>query len=130
MLWGEDHVGGAEKGVRSGGKYLDLCVVSGREGKSDARALGPPDPVTLEHLDPFGPVEILQLVDEPLRVCSNSEHPLLERPPLYGVPLLFPLRDFLIGEDRSKAGAPVHGSLCDIGESHIIDLFLGPALLF
>src|SRR5829696_6037631 len=64
---------GAEERVRAGGKDLDGAVVFDLE--PDPGALGAPDPVPLQRLDPLGPVYMGE-VQELLGVVRDLEEPL------------------------------------------------------
>ena len=56
MLWGQHHVLGAEKRIRSSGKDLDLIALS---GEGDLRAAGTPNPIALHGLDLLRPIQKL-----------------------------------------------------------------------
>ena len=101
MLRSEHHVGGSEECIRSGGENGDLTALDIEGHFCAFRAT---DPVALECLDPFRPVEGFQLVDQALCVLRNTQHPLAQRTALDGVTFRFPLFDFLIGEDGAEIG--------------------------
>ena len=75
MLGGEHHVGGAEQGIRTSRENGDGRIISAFGGhrlrrpfawddfKRNLRALRATNPVLLQELDAFGPVEAVELVD-------------------------------------------------------------------
>ena len=73
VLRGEDHVGGAVEGVRSGGKDGDLVTL---DVEVDFGTGGFANPVFLQKFDGFGPVKGLKLVDEAISVFGDAQHPL------------------------------------------------------
>ena len=130
MLGGNDHVGRTEEGVGSGGKDGDLGLAVGnrRHVEDDVRALAAADPVFLEQLDAFRPVEGVEFVDQALRVFRDPQHPLAQRAALDGVAFGFPFFDFLVGEHRAEVGRPPDGRVGDEGEADLVDLIAVPAL--
>ena len=118
MLGGEDHVGRAEEGVRAGGEDFD-GVVGAFDREFHERAFAAADPVFLEELDAFRPVEAVEALDEPLGECGDAEHPLAERAALDGesADLALAINDLLVGENGAELRAPVHGHLGDICEA-------------
>ena len=115
VLGRQHHVGGAEDGVRPGGEHPDASrapVWSGRE--VDVRAGGAADPVALHQLDRLGPVQRVQVVQQPVAVRGDPHHPLLQvaledrevapvGPAVGG--------DLLVGQHGAQPGAPVHRRL-------------------
>ena len=73
VLRSENHVGGAEEGVRPSGEDGDLVTL---DVEVDFGTGGFANPVFLQKLDGFGPVEGLKLVDEAIRVFGDAQHPL------------------------------------------------------
>src|SRR5215203_3799409 len=108
---------GAEERVRAGRKDLDGAVVFDLE--PDPGALGAPDPVPLQRLDPLGPVYMGE-VQELLGVVRDLEEPLRQvflddrRP----APLAAPVRthDLFAGQRGVVPWAPVDGGLHTVGE--------------
>ena len=107
MLGRQHHVSGAEQGVGPGGEDLDRL---GAHGESHARTVGASDPVALHRLDLLGPVEPVQIIDEPVRVGGDPHHPLAQiltedrEVAALGASLG---GDLLIGQNGAQAGAPV-----------------------
>ena len=75
VLGRQHHVGGAEDGVRPGREDPDR-LGAGRE--VDVRAGGPADPVALHQLDRLGPVQGVQVGQQPVAVRGDPHHPLLQ----------------------------------------------------
>src|SRR5215218_2195574 len=114
---------GAEERVRAGGKDLDGAVVFDLE--PDPGALGAPDPVPLQRLDPLGPVYMGE-VQELLGVVRDLEEPLRQvflddRRPAPLAPPVWP-HDLLPRQRRVVPGAPVDGGLHAVGEALLEEL--------
>ena len=127
MLRREHHVGGAEQGVGTRREDGDRVAI---ELEIHLRAFAAADPVLLEQLDAFRPVERVELVDQALGILGDPQHPLAQRAAFDGVALAAPLFDFLVGEDGAEVGRPVDGGFVDEGEADGVDLFAGPAFRF
>ena len=58
------------------------------------------DPVRLKFFDTRGPIQSVQVVQEPITVGCDFQHPLSQRHALYGVvaSFAFPVDDFFIGQ--------------------------------
>ncbi len=118
MLGGQDQVGRAGQRVRPGGERLDPQLAAGH-GERDHRAVAGADPVALLLLDRLGPVEPVQVVEQPLRVGRDPQHPLPQRPPVDRVvaDVAAPVGgDLLVGQHRAQAGRPVDHALGDVGQ--------------
>ena len=76
MLRGEHHVRGAEERVGPRGEDLDGRFWHVGELEDDARALGAPHPVSLHLLDGLGPVDLVEVFDEAIRIRGDAQHPL------------------------------------------------------
>ena len=92
--------------------------------EADLGAVGPPDPVALGLFGGFGPVETVEVVQQPARVVGDAEEPLLERPLLHfgAAPLALAVDDLLIGEDGLVVRAPIDGRALLIGQSALKQL--------
>ena len=125
VLGRQDHVGGAEEGVGAGGEHLD-----GRlgHGEPDAGALRAADPVALHGLDLVGPVEPVEVVDEPVGVGGDPHHPLAEVLAEDGEVAALGAAlggDLLVGQDCAQAGAPVDRGVREVDEPvRVEDLLL------
>ncbi len=126
MLRSQHHVSGAEKGIGAGGKNFHLGLIIG-DPESNRRTLAAADPVLLKQLYALRPIKRVELIDQPLGVFRDPQHPLPQRTPLDGVAFSFPFLDFLIREDGAKVRRPPHRRVGDVGEAHPIDLITGPA---
>ena len=78
MLGRQHGVGHAEAGVGAGGEDPERQVRRGRRRQVELGALGAPDPVALHGLDPLGPVEVVERVEQLVGVVGDAEEPLLE----------------------------------------------------
>src|SRR2546422_8045709 len=82
MLGREDQIGRAEHGVGPGREDRDLLAARGLE--DELRPFAPADPVLLKEGGGGGPVEVLEVLEEALRVIREPPEPrlvLLHRPP-------------------------------------------------
>src|SRR5205085_8345547 len=104
------------------------CVVAGCED-ADARiaasdqeidlsAFAPADPIPLQKLDPFRPIESFQFIREPFRKRGYAQHPLPHWTADDGKSAHFALAvdDFFIRENGPQFRAPIHRHLRDVGE--------------
>jgi len=129
MFRREHQIGGSEQRVlpgREDGHFVFTTPTLPFDDERHFRALGLADPVALKQLDRLRPIEILQLVDEPLGVSGDPQIPLPQGPALDGVPLGFPFLDFLVGQHRPQIRGPVHRNLGHKGEPHRVHLGPGP----
>ena len=80
MLGRHHHVGRAEERVRPRRKNLQrmLGAVRGDGRERHFRAFGSADPVALHRLDLFGPVELLESVEQAIRILRDAQHPLVQ----------------------------------------------------
>ena len=123
MLGSEHHVSRPEKRIGSRGKnghsFPAACY---RE--MNFRSFAPPDPVALMHLDRIRPVETIELVDEPLRVCCDAEHPLTHRTPLYRETpdFRFAIHNLLVCQHRAELRAPIDWRMGNVGQSHAVSV--------
>ena len=121
MLGRQHHERRAEQRVRTGGEHLDRA---GLAGEPDQRALGPADPVALHQLDGLGPVQGLEVAEQPLGVGGDAHHPLaqvaLEHREVAA--LAAPVGgDLLVGQHRAQARAPVHRRVRQVGQPVGVD---------
>ncbi len=76
----------------------------------NSSAFAPADPVALHDLDPVGPVELVEVVEQFLGVVGDAEEPLLEVALFDHIPASLARavgQHLLIGQHRVAAGAPV-----------------------
>ena len=126
VLWGEDHVGGAEEGVGAGGEDDDVVAGGGFEG--DFGAGGAADPVFLLGLDAVDEVQVVQVVDEALCVLGNFEHPLalLLADDGASTALADAIDDLLVGQYALAGGTPVDGHGGLVGQTLLVELEKNP----
>ena len=137
VLGGHDHEGRAEEGV--GARRVDVQGVEAgprlaRAGhvEADGGTLRATDPVALHGAHLLGPVDGVEVVGQALAVGGDAHHPLTQvaLEDRVVAALGASVRgDFLVGQDRAEAGAPVDGCLGDVGEAvGVDDLRLGGAV--
>ncbi len=131
MLRGEDHVSGAEQGIGPGGVDLQRFIQA-FYAEMDACSLAPPDPVALHELDGLRPVEFFQVLQKPVRVGGDPEHPLpdaLARH-LRVAAIALAVLHFLVRQSGLAGGTPIDGHVRLVGEPALEQLEenpLGPA---
>ncbi len=90
----------------------------------DCCALAATDPVALHRLDRVGPVEQVEVGDQPVGVCGDPHHPLthvaLEDGEVAAVAAAIG-GDFLVGDDRAQARTPVDRRVADIRQAIALD---------
>ena len=142
VLGSQDKEGDAKEGVGTRGEDGNLALVAldglailVAQGKVDLGALGAADPVGLHLLDALGPAgELLQVVEQLLRVLSNLVVPLL-KVALLGLGAAAPaltLGDLLVGQNGLAVGAPVDRVLLAVDQAlfpHLLKDPLTPAVV-
>src|SRR5215468_5483527 len=90
--------------------------------KIDLGALASPNPVTLEQFDSFWPIQALEFVEQSLRVCSDTQHPLPQWSShnREATNLAFSIYDFLIRQDCAQFRTPVHWDISDVSEANSV----------
>ena len=126
VLGGQHQAGRAEQRVRPGGVDHDLGggAGGGRGGEADVGALAAADPVPLDRLERVGPFEGVQVLEQPVRVGGDAQHPLAQPAAVDGVvPDLRAALDghLLVGQDRPQPRAPVDRRLVEVGEAVGVD---------
>ena len=136
VLGSQDKEGDTEERVGSRGEDGDLTLVAldglaipVAQGKVDLGALGTTDPVGLHLLDALGPAgELLQVIEQLLRVLGNLEVPLLQVA-LLGLGAAAPalaLGDLLVGQNGLAGGAPVDRVLLAVNQALFPQLLKDP----
>jgi len=117
MLGRHDHVGGSKERVRSRGEHRELFACA-LDREVDQRAFAAADPVDLLRLDLFEVVHRVQIVDEPLGVRRDLEHPLgaYHADNRAAAALADAVHDFLVGKADLAGGAEVDRDLRFIGK--------------
>ena len=124
VLGREHHVGGAEERVGPGGEHVDLDVVVLLDRERDLGADAAPDPVALHELDRLGPVEQVEVGEQPLGVRGDAQHPLLQRALEHGMVAALAAAvggDLLVGEHGAERRAPVDRRLVEVREAVRVD---------
>ena len=73
--------------------------------KSTSARFAPSNPLITHRLDRFGPIDLVQIVQQPIRVRGDPQHPLSQRPAFAREVLTalgFAVDDFLVGQHRSQ----------------------------
>ena len=126
MLRREHHVGRAEQRVRPGG--VDGDPVFGGGFEDHLRAGGFADPVALHLLDSLRPVQLVEVVEQPLGVFGDPEHPLLHRTPLHRMVAAFaaPVDHLFVGEHGPQRRTPVDRHFVEVGQPLFVELHEDP----
>ena len=123
-MFGRQHaVGGPEQRVRPGREHGEAPVAAG-DRHPDLGAVRLADPVALHLLDVLGPVDLVEVVQEPLGVGGDAEHPLPHRPPfdrVAGVDVGAVL-DLFVGQHRAQCRAPPDRHVLEVGEAALVQL--------
>ena len=121
VLGGEHHERRTEERVGAGGEHGDR---SGGGVEVDPGAVAAPDPVALHRRDGVGPVEQVEIVDQPVGVGRDPHHPLAhvarEHREVAAVAATVG-GDLLVGDDGAETGTPVDRRLTDVGQAMVVD---------
>ncbi len=92
-------------------------------GKDDFRTSGSSDPIPLHGFHAVGPVQLVEIVEQPFGIVGDAQHPLPHQPPDNRVTSfnVFAVPDFLIGQHGVLRWTLVHGYLC-LGEVALVEL--------
>ena len=119
VLGRQDHEGHAERRVGPGGEDPD-DVVAALDRQVELGALGAADPVALHGLDPLGPVQAVEGVQQLVGVGGDAEEPLLEVALDHQVAAALAGavgQDLLVGQDGLAARAPVDRGVLAVGQA-------------
>src|SRR5262249_50128405 len=88
----------------------------------DLRAFASSNPIALEQFDSFRPIQRIKVIEQPLRVSGNAEHPLAHWPSddRETADFAFSVNNFLIGQHRAQLRTPVNRNLSDIGQPNAV----------
>ena len=130
MLRRKHHEGRAVQSIRPGGIDRDL-LFSSLDGELHLCAVGFSDPVGLHFLYFFRPVKLVQIIQQPVRVFGDLQHPLTEVFLGHRSAAAFAaaVHDLLVGETGLAGGTPVDGEFLLIGKpfpEHLHEDPLGP----
>ena len=104
MLGRHDEEGRAEERVGPRGEDGVVRRPAPAQREGDLGAFGAPDPVALHRHDVLGPVDRVEVVEQPVGVVGDAEEPLLELALLdrRAAALAAPVDDLLVGEHRLR----------------------------
>ena len=122
MLGREHHERGPEQRVGAGGEHADRLADVG--GEVDHCAVAATDPVALHRLDRVGPVEQVEVVEQPVGVVGDPHHPLAhasleDREVAAVAPAV--RGDLLVGDDGSEPRTPVDRRLAHVRQPVRVD---------
>ncbi len=128
MFRGQDHIGRAEQRIRPSGKHFDLVIRRTRDFKEDAGSFGTANPIALHFFNGFGPIDLIQILDESISIGGNPQHPLPHGYANDGMttPFALAILHFLVSQDGPQSRAPVHGHFSNIGQSLFIEFSENP----
>ncbi len=134
MLGRQHHEGGAEQSVGARGEDADPPVRAADDLEVDIGAFRATDPIALQSFGRFGPVDPLQIVQQPLGVLGDPEKPLIQVTlrHLGGATLAAPVYDLFIRQHGLAGRAPVDRSRASLGQPGLIKLQedpLGPLVV-
>ena len=117
----------APKSVSRPGGINSHLITRGR-GEIDLRTGRAADPVALLHLDAVDEIEVIQIVEQPLGIGRDLEHPLAFHPAyhLAAAALAHTACGLFIGKHALAGGAPVDGHLLLIGQAFFEQLEENP----
>jgi hypothetical protein len=116
MLRGDYHIGCTEEGVASRGVHLEHFV-GVHQLEPHTRAFAATDPVALHALDGIGPVERIEVIEQPVCVGGDPEYPLTDILACHmgSTPFALAFLDFFVGKAGQTVRAPVDWSRGFIG---------------
>ena len=96
--------------------------------KENSGAFRTADPLPLHLLDGFRPIHQRQVVDQPLGIGRDTQHPLPHRYPYDRMPaaLALAVDHFLVGQHGSQRRAPIHRDFRQIRQSLFIEFLKDP----
>src|SRR5262245_35402865 len=121
MLRREHHISRAIERIGAGGENTNMRVVIG-DLEINLRAFAAPNPISLEQLDSFGPIESLEFADQSFGIGSDAQHPLPHWLPNYRMSsdFAFAIDHFLIRQYCAELWAPVHRNFGNVREANRI----------
>ena len=127
MLRGQHQISGAKNRIRPRGEDLNLPLVF-RQRKANARPLRAPDPIHLHLFDVLRPVQLLQIVQQPLCIIGNAQHPLPQRHAQHRktAALALAVYHLFIREHRAQGRAPIHRRFGLVGQPALVQLLKNP----
>ncbi len=134
MLWSQYHERCPEQRIRPCGVDRNLLVPS-LYRKVHLRTVRFSNPVRLHLLDLLRPVQLIQVIKQPLRIRCNLQHPLTEvlLRDLGAAAFAFAIHDLFIGKTGLAGRTPVNREFLLIGKpflEHLHENPLGPLIEF
>ncbi len=118
MLGRQDHIRCAEERIGSGGKNPDRPVDPG-DSELDFGADRPADPVFLHLERARGPFHQREIIQEPVRVGGNFQHPLAHgfSNDIEPADLALAVNNFFVRQHRSQSRTPIDRNLRHVGQA-------------
>src|SRR6478672_10720993 len=90
--------------------------------KIDLRALASANPIALERLDSFRPIQFVESLEQSLRKSSDTQHPLPHRSShnRKAANLAFSVYNLLVGQNCAEFRTPVHRDISDVSEAYAV----------
>ena len=120
VLGRHDGIGHAEAGVGARREDAQAEVRTALDREVELGPFGAPDPVALHDLGPFGPLEVVEGVEELVGVPGDPEEPLLEIAFDHEITRALTGavgQHLLVGQHRLAPRAPVHRRLGAVGQT-------------
>ena len=129
MFWRDHHVCRAKQRVGSRGEHAQFFwrdggdIIAHMHREINLRALTAANPFRLLRARALGPINQLQIIQQPLRIFGDAKHPLFEWLSHHGksAALALAIDHFFVGKHGAKLGAPVHKLLAQIREAHVVN---------
>ncbi len=123
MLGRQHHVGRSEESVGPGGEHAQSRRPF-RQAKIDLCPLALADPVALLFLDRLGPIDLVQVGQQPVGVSGDAQQPLAQRDAHDRMVASFRLAvdHFLVGQHGAQGRAPVDRHLGLVGQPFAVSI--------
>mmetsp|Transcript_14417 Transcript_14417/g.27839 ORF Transcript_14417/g.27839 Transcript_14417/m.27839 type:complete len:271 (-) Transcript_14417:559-1371(-) len=125
LILGRQHaVGCPEEGVRPRSEHFHCRVIHVLYFELNLCAFRLSNPVSLHFFDGVAPIQVIQVLEKPLCVVRDSQHPLLHRYPddRVAASLAQAVDHLLVREDSPKSRTPVDWHLCLVGQPLLKEL--------
>src|SRR5437773_11351338 len=123
MVWRQYQEGAPLKGVRASSKNANgRDAARRRQLEIDLSAFASTNPVALLEVYSLGPIEVVKLVEQPLRIRGDAQHPLPHRSPnnREAPNLAFSVDDFFVSQHCAELLTPVNRDISHIRESNAV----------
>src|SRR4029434_3127764 len=90
----------------------------------DFRTFASADPVALEQFDSFGPIKSREFVEQSLRICSDTQHPLPHRSShnREAANFAFSVNNLLVRQDCAQIRTPVYRNISDVSQANAVKI--------